>query len=45
MFPKKALAQSCIIEIITARSEEDSPQGSEQAIRPQPALSFIFEFL
>jgi len=27
------------------RSEEDSPQGSEQAMRPQPALSFIFEFL
>lgn len=29
MFSKKALSQSDIIEIIKARSEEDSPQGTE----------------
>lgn len=45
MFSKKALAPRYIIEIITARSEEDSPQRTEQAIGPQAALSFIFEFL
>jgi hypothetical protein len=45
MLSKKALAQRYIIEIIIARSKRDSPQGSEQAIRPQPAVSFIFEFL
>jgi len=44
MFSKKALSPRYIIEIIMERSEEDSPRGSEQAMRPQPALSFIFEF-
>ena len=44
-FLKKGLAPRYIIEIIIARSKRDSPQGSKQAIRSQPALAFIFEFL